>query len=707
MTEPRPAPKLGDDVAEVPDPVTEVPPTDRFCDLVLTGGVASGVVYPWAIVELARQYRFKSIGGTSVGAMAAALAAAAEYGRRCGFPYAFEPLRLLPGKLAEETSREKTRLLALFQPAPRGERLFRLFVDAIDVLAAEERVKPGPVLKWLGKFAWAFRSAALAGALLATVVAGVLIGLPGAELTWLLALNQLPHGWSWLVVLLPIALVGAALGLLWGLAGDVRHGLIENDLGLVRGGAIAGRADDDPALVAWLHEGIQASAGLKKSHPPLTFGDLWCAPAYPGEPPPNNPAQPTRRERSINLEMITTNVTHGRPYRLPMEDETSRLFFKADEWALFFPPAVMQALLRDAKPYRPRELRDPPADRPDPARPGHLASDGLLELPTAEMPIVVAARLSLSFPLLFSALPLYAIDYEAPMKCRAFTRCRFSDGGICSNFPIHMFDSAMPSHPTFGMWLGKRSPYHAKESVWLPKHHLDGRGDSWRRFETDDPAAARFGADPPPGPWQRLFGFLLGAAVSAKDWSDRSAMRMPQARNRVARINLRLGEGELNIAMPRETILKMAQEYGTRAGRTFVARFATELGQPPRPAWTEHQWVRLHTLLGGLREFLGGLADVSRRSGHTVPLRELIEQDALPRAAPPGGNTRAPVAPSPAPRAMRGKDSYGEGVSADQAEALRTMLQAAEGLEAALRRNDADLPYRPMPTPEMRLRPPI
>ena len=46
-----------------PDPLCEEPPADRFCDLVLNGGVASGVVYPWALVELARHYRFRNIGG--------------------------------------------------------------------------------------------------------------------------------------------------------------------------------------------------------------------------------------------------------------------------------------------------------------------------------------------------------------------------------------------------------------------------------------------------------------------------------------------------------------------------------------------------------------------------------------------------------------------------------------------------------------------
>lgn len=48
------------------------------CDLVLKGGVTSGVVYPYAILELARRYRFRSVGGTSAGGIAAAFAAAAS-----------------------------------------------------------------------------------------------------------------------------------------------------------------------------------------------------------------------------------------------------------------------------------------------------------------------------------------------------------------------------------------------------------------------------------------------------------------------------------------------------------------------------------------------------------------------------------------------------------------------------------------------------
>ncbi|MBV9455553.1 MAG: patatin-like phospholipase family protein [Rubrobacter sp.] len=48
------------------------------CDLVMKGGITSGVVYPQAILKLAKEYRFRSLGGGSVGAIAAALTAAAE-----------------------------------------------------------------------------------------------------------------------------------------------------------------------------------------------------------------------------------------------------------------------------------------------------------------------------------------------------------------------------------------------------------------------------------------------------------------------------------------------------------------------------------------------------------------------------------------------------------------------------------------------------
>ena len=54
----------------------------QTCDLVMKGGVTSGIVYPRLVTRLARRYRFVRIGGSSAGAIAAAFTAAAEYERR-------------------------------------------------------------------------------------------------------------------------------------------------------------------------------------------------------------------------------------------------------------------------------------------------------------------------------------------------------------------------------------------------------------------------------------------------------------------------------------------------------------------------------------------------------------------------------------------------------------------------------------------------
>ncbi|HEX3642067.1 MAG TPA: hypothetical protein VHV10_12315, partial [Ktedonobacteraceae bacterium] len=52
------------------------------CDIVMTGGVTSGIVYPPAVITLKDRYSFRKIGGTSAGAIAAAGLAAAEFNRR-------------------------------------------------------------------------------------------------------------------------------------------------------------------------------------------------------------------------------------------------------------------------------------------------------------------------------------------------------------------------------------------------------------------------------------------------------------------------------------------------------------------------------------------------------------------------------------------------------------------------------------------------
>ncbi|HEX6042712.1 MAG TPA: hypothetical protein VFZ20_32030, partial [Longimicrobium sp.] len=100
----------------------------------MKGGITSGVVYPLAVCELAKTYRFRCIGGTSAGAIAAAATAAAELGRRDGgihrgdgrdANHGFRELAKLPAWLGgSEEGADRSHLFALFQPGPGTDALF-------------------------------------------------------------------------------------------------------------------------------------------------------------------------------------------------------------------------------------------------------------------------------------------------------------------------------------------------------------------------------------------------------------------------------------------------------------------------------------------------------------------------------------------------------------------------------------------------------
>src|SRR5262245_238103 len=97
------------------------------CDIVMAGGVTSGIIYPGAVAMIARRYSFQSIGGTSVGAIAAAVTAAAEYGRRTGRnPRAFEQVATLPQSLGDTAGDGHSRLFHLFTPEPPTQPLLAL-----------------------------------------------------------------------------------------------------------------------------------------------------------------------------------------------------------------------------------------------------------------------------------------------------------------------------------------------------------------------------------------------------------------------------------------------------------------------------------------------------------------------------------------------------------------------------------------------------
>jgi Patatin-like phospholipase len=99
---------------------THLETPSQSCDIVMKGGITSGVVYPLALVALSKKYRLANIGGTSAGAIAAAAAAAAEYGRHVDGA-GFDRLAKIPAEVGPH-------LLSLFQPTPVLKPLFNIFV---------------------------------------------------------------------------------------------------------------------------------------------------------------------------------------------------------------------------------------------------------------------------------------------------------------------------------------------------------------------------------------------------------------------------------------------------------------------------------------------------------------------------------------------------------------------------------------------------
>ena len=327
----------------------------KTCDVVMKGGITSGVVYPHALCELARTYRFANVGGTSAGAIAAAGAAAAEHGREHG---GFEKLAGLPAWIGGGDN-----LFRLFQPQSRTRPFFRLFAAGLGRKGAG---------KWLRVAGAALRSFPL------TAVAGLA---PGVALV-VLALWTGSGALAVCAVVAGIllALLGLAVALGLRLVVGLPKALGENGFGLCSGLSPEGSAT--PALTPWLADLVDDLAA-KEGHAagPLTFGDLGA--------------------KGIDLQMMTTNVTHRRPHRMPWSNR--ELLFDPAELRRFFPERIVAWMEAHPPPTAGRE-----AER---TRRRLEALAPLRPFPAPEdLPVVVAARMSLSFPLLISAVPLHALD---------------------------------------------------------------------------------------------------------------------------------------------------------------------------------------------------------------------------------------------------------------------------------------------------------
>jgi predicted acylesterase/phospholipase RssA len=531
---------------------TDYSKAKRKCDIIMKGGITSGIVYPKAVCRLALEYRFHAIGGTSAGAIAAAATAAAEYGRLKGTGTSFGELESLPETLAKEVAPGAgSRLFQLFQPQPQTAPLFR-------TLTAGVRGERG-----------------IGGLVSAAVQNYVFRGLLGAAAVLLVpALLSVTGLLGWLPWLL-LSLVGAAAGIALALVRDIREKVPANFYGLSTG------MGGDDALTPWLYDLLQRIAGKPRSEP-LTFGDLWGA-------------DPSRKE--IDLQMMTTSLTRGRPYRLPFAEHEERLFFfRREDLDELFPREVVDWMAEHGRPQS--------APRDD---------DEFLPMPLGkDLPVIVATRMSLSFPFLISAIPLQAIDYTRANVEPRPEPCWFSDGGIASNFPVHFFDAPLPGWPTFAINLRYFEETPPKRVV-MPQRNQDEIADAFHRFEK-----------------RGLLGFARAIFDAMQNWQDNAQAKMPGFRDRIAHVCLGPDEGGLNLDMP-ETKMKEIAESGTRVGLLLSRRFKPR--SQAKLNWDNHRWVRFRSMMASLEEMLEKLGprlapDFEPPQPGDENYRALLERDA-------------------------------------------------------------------------------
>jgi predicted acylesterase/phospholipase RssA len=544
---------------------------ERECDIVMKGGITSGVIYPHAVCKLAKTYRLVNVGGTSAGAIAAAAAGAAEAGRASG---GYVKLAALPDWLATGTN-----LLSLFQPQQKTARLFSILVASLGQSGKLSRITRALVRGyWL---------AALSGA--APGIAFIALAV------WLAAGIGLALAVTAGAI---VAAFGGLIGISFALYRDLFN-VPANSFGLCSGFG----GPNPPALTPWLADLLDNLAGRPQTGEPLTFGDLDAC--------------------GVHLELMTTNLTQRRPLRLPWV-RPERLFFDPAQFRKLFPERVVAHL----------EGNPPPAPE-DEHEPGEwellcqlLAP--LRPLPdSASLPVVVGARLSLSFPLLLSAMPLWAIDLSrthnqdsmeawrrwhnvhpaaaideagAP-ELRPYAEvCWFSDGGISSNFPIHFFDAPLPLRPTFGINLRAFHPDYPQQTdesknVYLPAGSGAGLLEWWYRYPEDELG--------------RLKAFGESIVRTMQNHDDEAQMRVPGYRDRVVHVSTSAAEGGMNLNMPAPVITALTAR-GRAAARSLGARFANPPENPADLSWDSHRWTRYRSSIAAVSHLLNQVSAVYR-----------------------------------------------------------------------------------------------
>lgn len=541
---------------------------NRFFDLIMKGGITSGIVYPPAICRIAEAGYLHGIGGTSAGAIGACFAAAAEYHRRTHLKTpkmmgGYDKLEQLPNQLGESG-----RLLSLFAPDKPTKPLFDKIKQESGLIESN----------WLAS-AWRRRT-------------------------------SIPrYGWYFFR------------------RNKLLKPLTDNHMGLCTGMANGMPNDPDaPALMPWLHRQLNTVAGLDPEGPPLTFGQLWGA-----RVPTELEAQLGSISTGIDLKMVTTCLTFGKPYTLPLTDK--RFLFKAEELGRYFPEKVNTYLINKAESYNSNYAKEV----------------GLLPLPAGgDMPVIVAMRMSLSFPLLFSLVPLWTRSAEIDPVKQPAVRTYFLDGGVTSNLPMHFFDAPLPRWPTLAINLQyrredyrtERNPKHfIGDGLFIPQHNNQAIDPLYHQVDVGDKTLAELlnyrkkqHCDESDKQFKkrkknldkriknrseaqaRLGGLANSIFRAAQTWNDMSYVTLPGYRQRVAEQWLEPNEGGMNLNMP-DCVIQQLVAKGRNIGAELVKQFDPQNTSGDPMTWEDHRWVRMRGSIAALAKLLH---DVHRGLNHQL-----------------------------------------------------------------------------------------
>ncbi|MBE9170219.1 patatin-like phospholipase family protein [Pleurocapsales cyanobacterium LEGE 06147] len=571
---------------------------EKECDLVMKGGVTSGIVYPPVVLKLASTYRFRNIGGTSAGAIAAAATAAAELGRDKD---GFKKLEQLDQQLgsclisAPNGKCEVTFLQNLFQPTQKAKPVFDIALSLFTDWQSFQQTRPTKIklLGWITRVlrenhGKVFQQGANLGLIIVLVLIIVLLVISFVAFS-LFGGQPNPLGLAILLLLygLPLGLlarpIGGGIKTLFSLGNILQQEVVrENGFGLCTGMSGATSTSQGKALTDWLHEDVLNELADKPLTEPLTFGDL--------------------KAKSITLQMVTSNLSHNQPYILPFNQPI--FIFQEQEFRKLFPDEVVEYLIQTS-----------------PSVGIDFEDNQFHFLPIGdEMPVIVATRMSLSFPILFSAIPLYTIKASQSaakiIRAEDLQRNWFSDGGISSNFPIHFFDAWLPSRPTFGInlttWKDNQKGIikdEGSEETELAAPSLEQYSyipltpQSKSRKRSVNLARADDEIEPL---WQnldnKLLAFLGAIFATAQNYRDTMQTMLPSYRERIVEINLKDKEGGLNLEMPPELINKL-KDLGTEAGKVLLEEFQ----------FPHHRWVRLKLMMGLLEGQLNTIPNIIDR----------------------------------------------------------------------------------------------